>query len=367
MKRAAAFMVCLAAAAACMAVPCGSLGGEEVFITACAEEEESDYIIEDIGGGNGRIIMYTGLEDKAGEGVSLTIPDTIDGLRITGPGDGAFMELPLTSVVIPEGVTEIGRSCFFRCSALAEISIPSSVKKIGGNAFSSTEWLEEQSGEDGLVIVNGILVEAMYTEGPVSVPVGVTEICENAFSLSNATDVALPEGLRCIRKGAFCDCRMLQSVGLPKSIVLIEEDAFLDCPQLDSVTFPKKLNNICDHAFGFSYDSTEDKYIRNEFEVVCYEGSGAQAYAENYGFSIEFLEGGDEEDDTETDNLLGDVDLDGEITIVDAVGIINDINGVTPLDSLGMAAADVNGDGIVAVDDAVAIISHINGLKAIGE
>lgn len=360
----AAYVMCLAALAA--GVTANMPYCEDIIISACAEEE-SDYIVEDIGGGNGRIIMYTGLEDTEwGEGVSLTIPDRIDGLRITSLGEGAFMELPLTSVVIPEGVSEIGRSCFFRCSLLSDISIPSSVTRIGANAFSSTAWLEEQGGDDGLVIVNGMLVEAMYSEGPVSVPEGVTEICENAFSLSDATEVALPESLRCIRKGAFCDCRMLQTVALPKSIGLIEEDAFLDCPQLDSVTLPKRLNNICDHAFGFSYDDEEERYIQNAFTVVCYEGSGGQAYAERYGFGTEIIPD-DGKDDPEPHETLGDVDFDGEITVVDAVSVINDINGITPLDSLEMAAADVNRDGSVAVDDAVAIISHINGISAIGE
>ena len=41
----------------------------------------------------------------------------------------------LTSVVIPEGVTEIGKEAFQGCTSLTSVVIPESVTKIGNYAF----------------------------------------------------------------------------------------------------------------------------------------------------------------------------------------------------------------------------------------
>lgn len=39
-------------------------------------------------------------------------------------------------VVIPEGITEIGESAFYRCSDLLSITLPESVLKIGMTSFA---------------------------------------------------------------------------------------------------------------------------------------------------------------------------------------------------------------------------------------
>ena len=65
---------------------------------------------------------------------SITVPDSV-----TNIGDDAFsMCYSLTSVNIPEGVTNIGKDAFWNCSSLTSIDIPESVISIGEEAFHST-------------------------------------------------------------------------------------------------------------------------------------------------------------------------------------------------------------------------------------
>lgn len=77
-----------------------------------------------------------------GSGGDVVIPATIDGKKVTKIGYEAFYmgvsDDRITSVTIPNGVTEIG-CCAFRFNyGLISIAIPESVVKIGDLAFDST-------------------------------------------------------------------------------------------------------------------------------------------------------------------------------------------------------------------------------------
>lgn len=52
-----------------------------------------------------------------------------------------YYKIP-TTLIIPEGVKEIGRFAFYRCERLREVVIPGSVKKIGDWAFKDCEDVE---------------------------------------------------------------------------------------------------------------------------------------------------------------------------------------------------------------------------------
>lgn len=62
--------------------------------------------------------------------------------RVTGIDVAAFKEeYFITSVTIPESVTEIGDSAFYKCEALTEVNIPGGVKRIGRYTFADCENL----------------------------------------------------------------------------------------------------------------------------------------------------------------------------------------------------------------------------------
>ena len=72
----------------------------------------------------------------------LEIPAYLNGLPVGKIGHGAFANLGLTEVVIPEGVVEIGSEAFSSCTSLATVTIPSSVTKIGDSAFEMCDALK---------------------------------------------------------------------------------------------------------------------------------------------------------------------------------------------------------------------------------
>ena len=70
----------------------------------------------------------------------VVIPSTVtyegEEYSVKSIGDDAFFECSsLTTITLPEGVTEIGRGAFANCSSLTSITLPESVTSIGEVAF----------------------------------------------------------------------------------------------------------------------------------------------------------------------------------------------------------------------------------------
>lgn len=60
----------------------------------------------------------------------------------------------------------------------------------------------------------------------------------------------------------------------------------------------------------------------------------------------------------------GDVDGDGDVTVLDVLAVVNDILHLIPLNGEALLAADCNGDGAVNVLDVIGIINVILGISS---
>lgn len=76
--------------------------------------------------------------------------DLPDGLTIIE--EGAFASSDLTSVKLPEGITEIGNYAFYGCQNLTSVTLPSSLKIIGKGAFEKCPKLKDINIESTKVV-----------------------------------------------------------------------------------------------------------------------------------------------------------------------------------------------------------------------
>ncbi|WP_294466308.1 dockerin type I repeat-containing protein, partial [uncultured Ruminococcus sp.] len=84
--------------------------------------------------------------------------------------------------------------------------------------------------------------------------------------------------------------------------------------------------------------------------IAEYKGGKQYAYYVEYTF------------DATKDYLLGDVNNDGKVSVLDATEIQKYIAGLVTLSDSQLAAGDVNGDGNLTVTDATQIQKYIAGL-----
>lgn len=164
---------------------------------------------------------------------------------------------------VKSGTVAIGYRAFAGAGSLSEVTIPSSVREIGSNAFSGTSVYDnEKYNTDGVVYIGNYLIHAdPYVTGALSIKDGTTAVADRAFSgCTSLTDVSIPSSVKYIGTGAFNDTG-LKMVSLDKSVEYIGDTAF---GYVDYIA--KEVNMVID------------------FTVSGYAGTAAEAYADENGF-----------------------------------------------------------------------------------
>ena len=135
----------------------------------------------------------------------------------------------LTSITIPSSVTSLGDGCFFGCSSLTSIEIPSSVTSLGGNCFSGCSGLTS-----------------------ITLPSSVTSLGNFCFSgCRGLTSITIPSSVASLGYNCFSDCSGLTSITIPSSVTSLGDYCFEWCSGLTSITIPSSVTSLGDHCFSF--------------------------------------------------------------------------------------------------------------------
>ena len=177
----------------------------------------------------------------------------------------------LTDVHIPEGVNVIGNSAFFGCTKLSTINIPAGVTRLGDGVFSGCHSLSNIDLPYGVTEIGNSAFYDCPTLVELIIPGGVTKIGKEAFrGCSTLTEIHIPEGVTEIGDGAFRDCYRLSRIHIPVSLARIGADVFKDCPGINEITVSpgnaafdsrQQCNALVDSATGTLLQGSNKAFI----------------------------------------------------------------------------------------------------------
>ena len=201
----------------------------------------------------------------------------------------------IQTVIIEEGITEIGECAFFDMEQVKNVSFPKTLEKIGNHSFQNT---------------------------------GITEIY-------------LSENVSSIGRQSFAKCDNLTYVELNENLKIIDKEAFYDSDQLKVLYIPPSVTTIVDWAYGFKMSSDGDwlGYPDETKTIQGFQGSYAEKYAYDNDLNFEPVE----------DIIKGDVNGDGTVDVYDMALLKRHL--VNPDTSINMTSADINQDKKLSAKD----------------
>lgn len=263
------------------------------------------------------------ITDYIGTSEHVLIPPAIDGLPVTALADKAFYEKHVTTVVVPDSVTEIGAACFSGDNYLVSLKLPDGLAELPYGALESCFRLMDFNLPKELKKISGSALQYNYYLTHLTLPSSLTEIEQlnfiglyglqsltlaednAAFKLDEmngllmtadgtrllhcfsdivpAEEIILPEGLKTVDPFAFHYDYDVKRVVLPEGVETIGAMAFAMCPNLTEIVIPASVTNIgvmdeLDRRTGII------SYKRNV--IVTPEGSPAWNWAVETGATV---------------------------------------------------------------------------------
>ena len=201
-------------------------------------------------------LSEVGLTIKAyhGSDKAVVIPSEIDGYKVTVIGEEAFRDnTAMTSIVIPEGISSIGKQAFYGCNALSHIEFNAKNCTVPG-----VDTWENRYGifaGAGSASPNGL--EVIFGDKVSTIPASLFDTASlegvnyhDGHPYAYVTSVTVSGSVKEIGDYAFRGCRDLETVNFGGKEQTIGKEAFSRCSSIKDIAFGTALTSIGESAFS---------------------------------------------------------------------------------------------------------------------
>ena len=173
----------------------------------------------------------------------ITIPDTLEGYPVTAIAKSAFFrKTTISSIIIPSSIKRIGQDAFYQCYSLENVYISdlSAWCKIEFDGSQATPMCYASN-----LYLNGELLTDL------TIPEDITQLIDYAFyGCERLINVTVPETVSNVGYYSFSGCSNLSNVTLSDGLQRIDDRAFLGCTALEEITIPESVTEIGAYAFS---------------------------------------------------------------------------------------------------------------------
>jgi hypothetical protein len=154
--------------------------------------------------------------------------------------------VPITSIVVEDGITTLPNSCFYNAKEAVSVSFPPSLVSIGTTAFEGCTkikslYIGDLAAWCSLTIAGSSALLGTYSGG--------YDIYLNGKKL---VDLVIPNGVTTISPGLFYNCTSLASITFPENdFVTVGASAFQNCTGLTQINFTNGGAGLGKFAFAY--------------------------------------------------------------------------------------------------------------------
>ena len=200
---------------------------------------------------------------------SIAIPQTVSEI-----GDLQFCGFDkITELNLHNDIQKIGASAFAGCIELQNVTLPSSLKSLGDYAFSGCDKIKQIVLPSELTYLGAGAFSGCSSLSSITLNEKIDRINDWTFNSCNLNEIVIPDQITHIGFAAFEDCSNLKQITIgsgvnhiderafcytgitnltiPSNVKTIGKSAFENCHSLTDITFNEGLKEIGSHAFHY--------------------------------------------------------------------------------------------------------------------